>query len=117
MQSDPDESSLMIKYLFQTSVNWNDVTLNVESTSDEFSPYSCNGNAPITNQSFVLTATASSSSTAMNFGDSCLVEGPYKITLQFPSARGRALTDSVALIDSVSTIKKRSMISITSYRE
>ena len=87
-------------------MDWNGVTLNVESMVTPFSPYSCNGNAPITNQSFVLTATASSSSTALSFGDRCLAKGPYKITLEFPFVTTRALSgfEGKALIDSVSDI-------------
>ena len=94
--------TLVVRY--QTAVDWNDVTLNVESMVAPFSPYSCNGNAPITNQSFVLTATASSSSTALSFGDRCLVKGHYKITLEFPFVTTRVLSgfeDGKALIDSL----------------
>jgi hypothetical protein len=91
---------------FQTSVEWKDVTLKVESMLNPFSPYSCNENTPVTNQSFVLTTTASLFSTAMNFGDSCLVKGPYKITLELPllanSRSGAVLSSTEALIDSVS---------------
>ncbi|CAB4020635.1 Hypothetical predicted protein [Paramuricea clavata] len=94
--------TLVVRY--QTSVEWKDVTLKVESMLNPFSPYSCNENTPVTNQSFVLTTTASLFSTAMNFGDSCLVKGPYKITLELPllaNRSGAVLSSTEALIDSL----------------
>ncbi|XP_028407647.1 laminin subunit alpha-like [Dendronephthya gigantea] len=94
--------ALVVRY--QTLVEWKDVSLKVESLLNPFSPFSCNENAPVTNRSFVLTANVPSSSTAINFGDSCLVEGPYRITLDFPAlatSRSGAPKSTEALVDSL----------------
>ncbi len=79
----------------------------VDSLLTPFTPYSCNGDTPVTNQSLVLTTTASTFSTAMNFGDSCLVKGRYRMTLQFPllaTSRSGAVLSTEALVDSVSML-------------